>query len=318
MRVFEALAAADASVAWTVMIGGGAWCDLVGLPRPVFDELFPVGRDVIVAGAFNPTGTCTAVDGGYRVTGRWGFASGCQHADVIYGNCIEGIVDGQPQLRIVVFSPEQVEIEDTWNVSGLSGTGSHHFRVDDLFVPADRTWAPFVDEPNIDAPIVHIPPPSLIPFCDRQCRDRNRSVARSTTSSSWHATRCRCSPTLRSPPTRCSSSSWRRPTPSCAPLEDCCTRPQRRCGESAIEGSPLTLDQRARIRATAVWATERAAAVTAMAYRWGGGTSIYAESPLQRRLRDIDALGQHFLVKRDTLTTAGAILAGEDVDVMVF
>ncbi len=88
--------------------------------------------------------------------------------------------------------------------------------------------------------------------------------------------------------------------------------------KSATEGSPLTLDQRARIRATAVWATERAAAVTAMAYRWGGGTSIYADCPLQRRLRDIDALAQHFLVKRDTLTTAGAILAGEDVDVMVF
>ncbi len=74
-----------------------------------------------------------------------------------------------------MFSPDQVEIEDTWNVSGLSGTGSHHFRVDDLFVPADRTWAPFVDEPNIDAPIVHIPPPSLIPFYVAQCRDRNRS-----------------------------------------------------------------------------------------------------------------------------------------------
>ena len=54
------------------------------------------------------------------------------------------------------------------------------------------------------------------------------------------------------------------------------------------------------------------------AYRAGGGGSIYATSPLQRRLRDIDALTQHFLVRRDTMTTAGAILAGHDVDVMVF
>ena len=76
--------------------------------------------------------------------------------------------------------------------------------------------------------------------------------------------------------------------------------------------------ERARIRAAAVWATERAAAVVDMAYRSGGGTSLYADCPLQRRLRDIHALTQHFLVKRDTLTTAGAILAGQDVDVMVF
>ena len=54
------------------------------------------------------------------------------------------------------------------------------------------------------------------------------------------------------------------------------------------------------------------------AYRAGGGSSIYADSPLQRRLRDIDAVTQHFVVRRDTLTTAGAILAGQDVDLMVF
>jgi hypothetical protein len=54
------------------------------------------------------------------------------------------------------------------------------------------------------------------------------------------------------------------------------------------------------------------------AYRSGGGSSPYLECPLQRRSRDINALTQHFLVKRETLTTAGAILAGQDVNVMVF
>ena len=54
------------------------------------------------------------------------------------------------------------------------------------------------------------------------------------------------------------------------------------------------------------------------AHRAAGGGAIHASSPLQRRLRDIDVLTQHFLVRRDTLTTAGAILAGQDVDVMVF
>jgi alkylation response protein AidB-like acyl-CoA dehydrogenase len=88
--------------------------------------------------------------------------------------------------------------------------------------------------------------------------------------------------------------------------------------EAATDAAEFTLQHRARIRAAAVWATEQAAEVVRAAYRAGGGGSIYAASPLQRRLRDINALTQHFLVRRDTLTTAGAILAGQDVDVMVF
>ena len=72
-----------------------------------------------------------------------------------------------------------------------------------------------------------------------------------------------------------------------------------------MAGSPLTPEQRARIRATSVWVTERAVAVVDTAYRAGGGSSLYAGSPLQRRLRDIHAVTQHFLVKPDTLTTAG-------------
>ena len=83
-------------------------------------------------------------------------------------------------------------------------------------------------------------------------------------------------------------------------------------------GTPLSLEARARIRAAAVWATNRATEVVTSAYRAGGGSSIYAASPLQRRLRDVNALTQHFLVRNDTLTTAGAILAGQDVSVMVF
>jgi alkylation response protein AidB-like acyl-CoA dehydrogenase len=86
----------------------------------------------------------------------------------------------------------------------------------------------------------------------------------------------------------------------------------------ASTGSPLSLEDRARVRATAVWAVDRANAVVTTAYRSGGGSSLYNDCPLQRRLRDVNALAQHFIVKRDTLVTAGAILAGQDVQVMVF
>jgi hypothetical protein len=67
-----------------------------------------------------------------------------------------------------------------------------------------------------------------------------------------------------------------------------------------------------------VWATARAAAVVDAAYHAGGGTSVYLDCSLQRRLRDVHAITQHFIVRRDTMTTAGAILAGNDVDRLLF
>ena len=162
LQVIESLARADASVGWTVLIGSLSWCDLTGLSRAAFDDLFPAGQQTIVAGVFNPTGTISASEGTYRVTGRWSFASGCEHADWIFGNCVAGIIDGVPKFRIAVFSPDQVVIEDTWNVVGLSGTGSHHFRVEDVEVPAERTCVPMSEEPCLDVPIVRLPIPAMI------------------------------------------------------------------------------------------------------------------------------------------------------------
>src|SRR5690606_29962762 len=86
LEVLETLARADASVGWTVMIGAGSWIDLAGLPRATFDSLYADGPDAITAGVFNPTGTAVATGGGYRVTGRWAFASGCEHARWLFGN----------------------------------------------------------------------------------------------------------------------------------------------------------------------------------------------------------------------------------------
>jgi alkylation response protein AidB-like acyl-CoA dehydrogenase len=78
------------------------------------------------------------------------------------------------------------------------------------------------------------------------------------------------------------------------------------------------MEHRARIRAAAAWATARATAVVDFAYHAGGGSALYAGNTLQRRMRDIHAITQHFLIKPDTLTTVGAVLAGQDVDLPVF
>jgi alkylation response protein AidB-like acyl-CoA dehydrogenase len=317
IEILRVLARADASVAWTVMIGAGSWIDLTHLPRATFDAMFAATPDAITAGVFAPTGSIAPVDGAYSVTGRWSFASGCEHADWLFGNCVEGVIDGVPQLRIAVFEPDQVVIEDTWRVSGLCGTGSHHFHVDDVVIPAEWTAVPLIGEPCIDAPFVRIWPPAAlsvviasvalgiadgalddivtlasgkVPLLDHSPLATNASFQRAlaTADTDLRAARLLINDTA--------EMLW----------------------ATGVEGEPLTLEQRARVRSAGVWATDRAVGVVEAAYRAGGGTSLYADCPLQRRLRDVNALTQHFLVKPDTLTTAGAILAGQDVSVMVF
>jgi alkylation response protein AidB-like acyl-CoA dehydrogenase len=317
MRMNERLARADGSVGWTVMIGAAAWGDLAALPRATFDALFEHGPDILAAGAFNPTGHIVAEDGGYRVNGRWGFASGCEHANWLFGNSVEGVADGMPQLRIAVFTPDEVTIEDTWDVSGLCGTGSHHFRVDDVFVPTDRTFRPFVDHPSIDEPIVRIPPPTVIPLLissvalgiARGALDDVVALAAEkvpllspaplATDPAFHVDLATADTDLRA-------------------ARALVYELTHEVWAVATAGGELSMDLRARVRAAGAWCAVRSAAVVDSAYRSGGGTSLYADSPLQRRLRDIHALTQHFLVRRNTLATAGAVLAGQDVQVMVF
>ena len=316
MRIIESLARADASVAWTVMIGAATWIDAAGLPRATFDALFSA-PEVITAGVFNPTGSIALAPGGYHITGRWSFASGCEHADWLFGNSIESVVDGVPQMRMAVLAPEQVVIEDTWTVSGLRGTGSHHFRADSILVPPDRTWRPFVDPPCVDEPIVHIPPLALISLI-------TASVPLGLAQGALddiHTLAAGKVPLLAGAPlaaNHTSSTSSPPPTPNCAPHAPCSTKPSSRRGSPPHPGASSTLEQRARIRATAVWVTTRSAAVVDTAYRSGGGSSIYTDNPLQRRLRDVHAVTQHFAVKPDTLTTVGAILAGQDLTLPVF
>jgi alkylation response protein AidB-like acyl-CoA dehydrogenase len=317
LEVLETLARTDASTAWVVMIGSGSWIDLAGLPRDTLDTMF-ADPDAIVAGAFNPTGSIAAADGGFRVSGRWSFASGCEHADWIYGNCIESGADGgEPGLRIAVFDPEQVVIEDTWKVSGLRGTGSHHFHVDDAFVPADRTLLALADEPTVDAPVVRIPIVSFIGLAIA-------SVALGTAHGALDdivAIATEKVPLLAHGPLaedKVFHVELARADADFRAARALLHEVAGAAWDMAVAGEPFDVVQRARMRAAAVWVTERAAAVVDAAYRAGGGSSLYDECPLQRRLRDVHAIRQHFVVKPGTLATAGAVLAGQELDTPVF
>ena len=149
------LARADGSVGWTVLLGSSAPLIFGNLPAESFDAVFTENPDLALAGTFNPTGVATPEDGGYRVTGRWSFASGCQHADWLLAHCF--VDDGRvPPLRMMMIPAADAEIIDTWSVAGMCGTGSHDFAVDGLFVADDRSFSVF-EEGGLDGPLGRIP-----------------------------------------------------------------------------------------------------------------------------------------------------------------
>jgi alkylation response protein AidB-like acyl-CoA dehydrogenase len=311
MRVIEELARADGSVGWTVMIGHHAPTVLGKLPRATFDAVYAEGPDVIFAGTLNPSGVATPVEGGFRVTGRWSFASGCEQCHWFVAHCV--VDDGrQPPIRMMVLPPADVEIRDTWWVSGLCGTGSHDFVVNDGFVPAERSFVLW-DEPCLDVPLLRMPEVSAaVLSIGAVAVGIAHGALGEVTDLATGKVPLFSDATLASNPLfqhQLGDADARLRAARTLLYADAET-----AWATAAAGAPFTPDHRARIRTTATWVTSTAASVVDMSYAAGGGSSLYTSSPLQHRLRDIHALTQHFGVKLDTFTTAGAVLAGQDVD----
>ncbi|MGE0417067.1 MAG: acyl-CoA dehydrogenase family protein [Acetobacteraceae bacterium] len=145
-RVVEELSRADGSVGWCAMIATAMSLNAGRLPAAVGREIAGIPADYRAAGSARVGGSAHPVPGGYRVKGRWNFASGFDHARWLY--CTTVMMDGDtqvlspagtPVLRAVWVPREQVTMVDTWQVMGMRGTGSQDFIVDDVFVPAERS-----------------------------------------------------------------------------------------------------------------------------------------------------------------------------------
>jgi alkylation response protein AidB-like acyl-CoA dehydrogenase len=139
MTVVEAASALDGSVGW--LVGNGAGMSRIGgyLPEAVARDWFS-DPQAFVVGATGAIGAARQVDGGYRVTGRWPFGSGAHHATRFMGLASVKGADGREEPPLCLYFPRRdVTVHDTWEVSGLRGTGSCDFEVHDVFVPADHT-----------------------------------------------------------------------------------------------------------------------------------------------------------------------------------
>jgi alkylation response protein AidB-like acyl-CoA dehydrogenase len=162
VRVIAEAAKADGSAGWCAMISG-VYATFGGLlPRAGAEEVFGGARSV-VAGTLSPIGAAVKVPGGYRFSGRWPFASNSPHANWFCGGAV--VMDGgqpvmlpagMPQMVLGFFPKSDVTIIDTWQSTGLRGTGSHDYTINDVFVPTERTFW-FSEEPREPGPLYSLP-----------------------------------------------------------------------------------------------------------------------------------------------------------------
>src|SRR4051794_21445179 len=156
-RVIEALAMEDGSVGWCAMIGCDAGYISAFLDQDVARAMFPDLLSAMGAAA-TPTGIAKVVPGGYRVSGRFPFVSGCHHCEWLWLGC-HVVEDGSPRMsstgvpetRQCLLRLEECEILDTWHTTGLRGTGSNDVAVHDRFVPSEHSFS-FQDKSLVKRP----------------------------------------------------------------------------------------------------------------------------------------------------------------------
>lgn len=145
-KVLQIIASCDASTAWTLSQGAGCSMSAAYMEPEAARRLFGP-RDAVLAWGAGIQGKAVKVDGGYRVSGKWSFASGSGHATLIGAHShiyeADGTTpvmrpDGKRADKTMLIPREKVRFHDVWNVIGLRGTASDTFDVDDVFVPADE------------------------------------------------------------------------------------------------------------------------------------------------------------------------------------
>lgn len=297
--MIKAVARGDGSAGWNVMIGSTTGLLAASLPEEFAQEIY-APKGVMTVGVTAPLGRADIVEGGYRVTGRWPFGSGSQNADWICGGSFV-YADGEriagphgPEIHLMMFRASDVEIEDTWHVAGLRGTGSHHIAVENCFVPMGRSVVlggkarfrrPLYQFPMLGLLALGVSSVSLgIGFGaldaflalagDKKPTGSSRALSERAL---VQANVARAVAALRSAEAfvfDAIDSAW----------------------ALAERGERLPQATKAELRLAAANATHQSVAAVDMLYQAGGGSSIYESSALQRCFRDIHVTTQHIMV----------------------
>jgi len=308
-RVVEELSRADGSVGWSVMLANQTAYAAALLRPDTAREIFGDRRSS-VAGSVTRGGQAVRVSGGYRVTGRWSFASGSDHAT--WMGCVSAVVDedgpvlgpdDSPQLLRLHLPIEQCEIIDTWSTTRLRGTASHDFQIQDVFVPEERA----VRFP-VNACQVHGVRALVLMGHGGQALGVAQAAIDALITVAEAKQRRGAPTTMRDDPI----------VQSQIAQADVLVASARRhlygtaeeIWEAAGSDAEVTPLQIARLRLALANAVTSSAQAVDLMYAAGGASAIYASNPLDRHFRDIHTAAAHMLVSPGTYVQAGRVLLG--------
>jgi indole-3-acetate monooxygenase len=309
IQVIEELGKADASTGWCVNQGAIFATYAARMPREVAREIFITPPRAVVANTPAPTASAVVVPGGYRVTGRQGFSTGCRHATWVAAHCQ---VTGQPDPRYLFVPVGEAELLDTWKVRGMRGTGTHHFQVTDVFVPGHRTVLSATAPLREDRPLYRIPRTLAFASGDaavalglaRTCLNTFMELAGAKTpramenllrdQSMIQVNVGQCEAILRS---------------ARAFLVEA-------VGEiwNAAVADAVTLEERATLRIAATHGIRQAAHIVDTVYAAAGATAAYDGTLLQRHFQDIHVITQHLQSRLSHYELVGRHWLGLKID----
>lgn len=317
--LIEQLAYHDASTAWVAMICSDSGHYAMRIAPDAARALYP-DIDLLTAGWLAPVGQAHRVPGGYRVTGRWQFGSGCLHADRMIGGCLlfeNGVPvagDGVPfEFRTLWLPSDAVRIHDTWYTTGLAGSGSNDYSVDDVFVPEAHAFHPFRVGPRPE-PLYRYHGfffanlPAVALGCARRMLDELRTLA---------------SAKMTMPTMVLMKDEYRVQVAlaeATATLGAARAYHDERLGDlwrTLSAGDPPTLAQRAGIAMMTIHAVQSAVRVADQVCEVAGTSAVFSSGPFERRRRDLHTIAAHLVAQRRAYQTAGQLLFGDDVPTFV-
>ena len=320
----EAIAGADGSAGWGVMVAGETALGLGGLDPSAAVEILQSSGGGLFCGGFAPSGRARAVDGGVVVSGRWPFVSGCVLAGHFVGGC--AMLDehdqpllnrgGQPLVRQVFVARDAYSVVDTWNASGLCATGSHDVVVSDVFVPS-RHVANVWSRLTIDAPLFRLPLTVRL-ACGK---------AAVSSGIASHAIGAFTALAGEKSPLGSTALLRERPEAQLALAQaEALHRSTRAFLVEAVDavwsdttaGREVTDESKARVRLAASYCCQQAVTVVDLLQAQAGMTGIFPSSPLERAARDARVVREHAWVTAPTITMAGRVLLGMEAGSLFF
>ena len=321
-QVTEAIAMADASTAWCLGQGSGCAMSAAFMDESFARRVFGPPDSVLAWGA-GAVGKAVVTDGGFRISGRWGFASGGKHATWLGAHCKVFEADGSPRLkadgkqveRTALFPRNEITTFDDWYVMGLRGTRSEGYQIEDVFVEEGLTLdREASDERRLADTLYKFSTTMVYAGCfSGVALGIARSMLDELLKLALHKTPRGTSPMRDSQVIQVRLAELEARWSAARAFQHLALSD---AWEQMDRTQELDMAARARVRLATTHAINEATDVSEQVYRLAGATAIFVSQPFEQRFRDAHGVSQQVQGRFTNYETVGKVMLGLEVDTL--